>query len=142
MLCASPLSDIALRTSVETGIAYASTLALVTVAHRLSPWHPLASYPGPLMARATSLWLSHVSSTGKRYLILDALHARYGPFLRIGKLFQLHYMRGSLIPTVCRARYSVHQLSRGSFSLSQCREGKDVSIPGTPCRHVLVLQAT
>ncbi|KAM5544664.1 hypothetical protein V8D89_001562, partial [Ganoderma adspersum] len=36
------------------------------------------------IARTTSLWLSHMSSTGKWYLILDALHAHYGPFLRIG----------------------------------------------------------
>ena len=38
------------------------------------------------MAKTTSLWLTYISSTGKRYLILDALHARYGPFLRIGKV--------------------------------------------------------
>nr|VWP01008.1 Cytochrome P450 monooxygenase AKT7 (EC (AK-toxin biosynthesis protein 7) [Ganoderma boninense] len=36
------------------------------------------------MAKTTSLWLSYMSSTGKRYLILDDLHSRYGPFVRIG----------------------------------------------------------
>ena len=69
---------------MEIAAVYTLTLILVTLAYRLSPWHPLASYPGPLLARTTSLWLTYISSTGKRYLILDALHARYGPFLRIG----------------------------------------------------------
>ncbi|PIL32218.1 cytochrome P450 [Ganoderma sinense ZZ0214-1] len=81
---ASALSNIALKTSAEIGIVYTLTLILITLAHRLSPWHPLASYPGPPLARTTSLWLTYISYTGKRYLILDALHARYGPFLRVG----------------------------------------------------------
>ncbi|PIL32262.1 cytochrome P450 [Ganoderma sinense ZZ0214-1] len=80
----SALSDIALKTSVEICAIYVLTLILITLACRLSPWHPLASYPGPLLAKTTSLWLTYVSSTGKRYAILDSLHARYGPFLRIG----------------------------------------------------------
>ncbi|KAI1783613.1 cytochrome P450 [Ganoderma leucocontextum] len=84
VLGASALSDIALRASRDMGVVYALTLSLITVAYRLSPWHRLASYPGPLMAKTTSLWLTYISSTGKRYLILDALHARYGPFVRIG----------------------------------------------------------
>ena len=83
-LSASVLSERALRTSAEMGIVYVLTLVLITLVHRLSPWHPLASYPGPFMAKITSLWLTYISYTGKRYLILDALHARYGPFLRIG----------------------------------------------------------
>ena len=79
--------EIALKTSANISVAYTLTLVLITLAHRLSPWHPLASYPGPLLARTTSLWLTYISYTGKRYLILDALHARYGPFLRIGRRF-------------------------------------------------------
>ncbi|KAM5544703.1 hypothetical protein V8D89_001601 [Ganoderma adspersum] len=84
VLSASALSGIALKTSAEIFAVYVLTLILTTLAYRLSPWHPLASYPGPFLARTTSLWLTYISSTGKRYLILDALHARYGPFLRIG----------------------------------------------------------
>ncbi|KAJ8486823.1 hypothetical protein ONZ51_g4573 [Trametes cubensis] len=64
--------------------AYTLTTTLITVVYRLSPWHPLASYPGPRMAKLTSLWLSYISSTGKRFDIIDQLHQEYGPFLRIG----------------------------------------------------------
>ncbi|KAI0353754.1 cytochrome P450 [Trametes cingulata] len=56
----------------------------ITIVYRLCPWHPLAAYPGPTLAKVTSLWLSYISFTGKRYQILDDLHAQYGPFLRIG----------------------------------------------------------
>ncbi|KAJ8486842.1 hypothetical protein ONZ51_g4582 [Trametes cubensis] len=59
-------------------------LAAITIIYRLSPWHPLASYPGPIWARISSLWLTYISSTGKRHLILDRLHEEYGPFVRIG----------------------------------------------------------
>ncbi|KAL1949719.1 hypothetical protein VTO73DRAFT_8600 [Trametes versicolor] len=64
--------------------AYSLTVWVITVTYRLSPWHPLAGYPGPLVAKITGLWLSYISFTGKRYQILDDLHARYGPFLRVG----------------------------------------------------------
>ena len=93
VLDASALSLMALETSVGICAVYTATLILITLAYRLSPWHPLASYPGPLLARTTSLWLTYVSYTGKRYLILDALHARYGPFLRIGTHYALSYVR-------------------------------------------------
>lgn len=64
--------------------AYLCSALLCTAAYRLSPWHPLAHYPGPWMWRISSLWLTYISYKGRRHLILDRLHARYGPFLRIG----------------------------------------------------------
>ncbi|KAI0667874.1 cytochrome P450 [Trametes maxima] len=68
--------------------AFTSTYVLVvcffTATYRLSPWHPLSSYPGPLLAKISSLWLSYISFTGKRYEVFDHLHHQYGPFLRIG----------------------------------------------------------
>ncbi|KAI0741404.1 cytochrome P450 [Daedaleopsis nitida] len=63
---------------------YIATLISVTAAYRLSPWHPLASYPGPLLARISSLWLVYVSFWGRRHLVVHHLHERYGPFVRIG----------------------------------------------------------
>ncbi|KAI8969884.1 cytochrome P450 [Trametes punicea] len=63
---------------------YLLTALTITALYRLSPFHPLASYPGPRIAKLTSLWLSYISSTGKRYEIIDALHEKHGPFLRIG----------------------------------------------------------
>ncbi|TFK91279.1 cytochrome P450 [Polyporus arcularius HHB13444] len=63
--------------------AYFASLAATTVGYRLSPWHPLAQYPGPTLWKVSSLFLSKISLTGRRHKILDRLHQRYGPILRI-----------------------------------------------------------
>ncbi|KAF8526942.1 cytochrome P450 [Hysterangium stoloniferum] len=63
---------------------YGASALLATVLYRMSPWHPLAGYPGPRSWWISSLKLTCVSYGGKRHLLLDDLHQRYGPFLRIG----------------------------------------------------------
>ncbi|KAI0648784.1 cytochrome P450 [Trametes meyenii] len=62
---------------------YLLSLAFVTVAFRLSPCHPLAAYPGPLLWKTSSLFLSLISLSGRRHHVLDKLHQQYGPFMRI-----------------------------------------------------------
>lgn len=88
------LSDHALCATIALHSIYLVSLAGTTVAYRLSPWHPLASFPGPWAAKASSLWLLYMSLGGQRYLLIDALHARYGPFVRIGEY--LRWQRVSL----------------------------------------------
>ncbi|KAK0190218.1 cytochrome P450 [Armillaria mellea] len=60
-----------------------SFLILSAIAYRLSPFHPLSKYPGPLLAKSTSLYLTHTVWTGKRHLIFNELHRRLGPFAQI-----------------------------------------------------------
>ncbi|KAI0046870.1 cytochrome P450 [Auriscalpium vulgare] len=55
-----------------------------TALYRLSPFHPLAGYPGPQYWWISSLWLTYISFRGRRHLVLDELHRQYGPFVRIG----------------------------------------------------------
>ncbi|GJE88926.1 cytochrome P450 [Phanerochaete sordida] len=57
---------------------------LATMVYRLSPWHPLAQYPGPVLCRISSLWLTYVSFRGRRHLVLDRMHDKYGEYMRIG----------------------------------------------------------
>ncbi|KAH8830807.1 cytochrome P450 [Flagelloscypha sp. PMI_526] len=52
--------------------------------YRFSPWHPLASYPGPFLARGSNLWMSLHSVGGKRHLLMQSLHTQYGTCVRIG----------------------------------------------------------
>ncbi|KAI0667902.1 cytochrome P450 [Trametes maxima] len=73
-----------LATTASIYAVYFSSLIAVTLTYRLSPWHPLTSYPGPLLCKLTGLWLAYVSFTGKRHHYLDRWHARYGPFVRVG----------------------------------------------------------
>lgn len=75
----------AFSTAVGLSSTYTLSACATTIGYRLSPWHPLADIPGPRLWRITSLWLSWVSWKGRRYLILDRLHAKYGPYLRIGE---------------------------------------------------------
>ncbi|KAF5327372.1 hypothetical protein D9619_004468 [Psilocybe cf. subviscida] len=62
---------------------WASILTSITV-YRLSPWHPLASYPGPLICKLTKFHIAFMSLGGKQYLYYARLHEKYGDAVRIG----------------------------------------------------------
>ncbi|KAF3764058.1 cytochrome P450, partial [Cryphonectria parasitica EP155] len=71
----------------ETSLAAASFLsalfASMTV-YRLA-FHPLRSFPGPLMWRISKLWhVFRVAPSQQNYLLLDKLYHEYGPFVRTG----------------------------------------------------------
>ena len=77
------------RGSIETAIVHAYiffylTLAASIVSYRLSPFHPLANYPGPRLAKITKLWAAFKVRKGKYHLCLRNLHETYGPYVRIG----------------------------------------------------------
>ncbi|TFK45973.1 cytochrome P450 [Heliocybe sulcata] len=52
--------------------------------YRLSPFHPLAKIPGPIINKITSLRLAYIVYSGKRHVILGELHRRYGKIVRTG----------------------------------------------------------
>lgn len=54
------------------------------ITYRLSPFHPLAKFPGPLLWKTSGLFLAHQSWRGYRHLVLDELHSKYGEYVRIG----------------------------------------------------------
>lgn len=60
-------------------------LVVTALAYRLSPLHPLYKYPGPRVAKCTSLYMTHVVWSGNRYKVYLELHRRYGDFVRIGE---------------------------------------------------------
>ncbi|KDR74133.1 hypothetical protein GALMADRAFT_250969 [Galerina marginata CBS 339.88] len=68
---------------VSYAIAYATLIVSVLV-YRLSPFHPLAKYPGPFLAKCTQFWSVYHSYTGKTHLNFLSLHRRYGPIVRTG----------------------------------------------------------
>ncbi|TBU27644.1 high nitrogen upregulated cytochrome P450 monooxygenase 2 [Dichomitus squalens] len=69
------------RSSLST---YLATLALSIVVYRLSPFHPLAAYPGPWWAKISMLCTALVASTGTRSKRVRRLHDVYGDVFRIG----------------------------------------------------------
>ncbi len=64
--------------------AYWSGLVFFTLAYRLSPFHPLAKYPGPLLAKTSKWWAAYLSGTGDQHRYIKRLHDRYGDVVRIG----------------------------------------------------------
>lgn len=65
-------------------LAAASTLTYLVglLVYRLY-FHPLAKYPGPLLARLTEWVDVYYTFTGDRHLIHAAAHEKYGDFVRI-----------------------------------------------------------
>lgn len=63
---------------------YLSTLLTSIVLYRISPFHPLAKYPGPIIARTTALWMAYIASKRKRQYYVQQLHHQYGDIVRLG----------------------------------------------------------
>lgn len=71
--------------SVLTSIGFhLATLIASTVVYRLSPFHPLARYPGPVLARVTRFWAFSKALGGKHHLMYHQLHEKYGDVVRTG----------------------------------------------------------
>ena len=73
--------------SLTVFIIFWSTLITSILAYRVSPWHPLAQYPGPLICKFTKFYLAFLSLHGKQYLYYSQLHKKYGDVVRIGTYY-------------------------------------------------------
>lgn len=67
-----------------TLFVYLSILTTSVVAYRLSPFHPLAKYPGPLIARVTRLWAVYKAYGRQQHVYYHELHEKYGEVVRTG----------------------------------------------------------
>ena len=67
-------------------------LLISIISYRLSPWHPLASYPGPAIAKISKLWGAVIMAKGKNHEYFKHLHGKYGPYVRIGKCSHFHLL--------------------------------------------------
>jgi hypothetical protein len=78
----APFSPV--MTMCLVAIVHLGGIVIFTVLYRISPFHPLAAYPGPFINKVTSLRLLMVVYSGKRHLIVTEWHERYGRFVRTG----------------------------------------------------------
>ncbi|KIJ45960.1 hypothetical protein M422DRAFT_29605 [Sphaerobolus stellatus SS14] len=85
-------------------IIHLLSLSLSVIIYRLSPFHPLAKYPGPVICKITKFWTYERIRKGDRHRYFQALHAQYGPFVRTGPN-QLTIADAAAIPTVMSSRY-------------------------------------
>ena len=69
---------------VTTFASYFGVLVSSIVLYRISPFHPLAQYPGPLLAKITKWWHAYQVYNGKQHIYIQQLHKKYGDVVRIG----------------------------------------------------------
>jgi hypothetical protein len=84
---------------------YILALVTSTILYRISPFRPLAKFPGPLFARTSRIWWSYVSRAGHQHLIMQQLHEKYGGVVRIGPN-HLSIRDAAAIPAMFGARSS------------------------------------
>ncbi|KAI0706787.1 cytochrome P450 [Cerioporus squamosus] len=65
-------------------LAFPISIATSVAAYRISPFRPLAGYPGPVLARVSKLWAVWHMWRGRQHHVIIELHQRYGTFVRIG----------------------------------------------------------
>ncbi|KAJ7595196.1 cytochrome P450 [Mycena floridula] len=65
-------------------VIFHSTLIIATCIYRLSPLHPLAKYPGPVLFKLSRLAAWYLVRRGDQHKYYRALHERYGPYIRTG----------------------------------------------------------
>lgn len=77
-------ASVILATAVAFAMYTTALLSSLTF-YRLSPFHPLAKYPGPIACKLSKLWLSWICLSGKQHIYYFHLHEKYGDIVRIGQ---------------------------------------------------------
>ena len=72
-----------------TYAVYWALILLFTVLYRISPFHPLAKYPGPLGCRVSKIWFAYLTVRGKKaHVYVRQLHKKYkSDVVRIGTFY-------------------------------------------------------
>jgi hypothetical protein len=88
---------------VPAFILYLLSLSASIVLYRISPFHPLAKCPGPLLARVSRVYWSFASSSGLPHIRMQQLHEKYGDIVRTGPN-HLSIRDAAAIPAIFGAR--------------------------------------
>lgn len=113
-----------------TFITHYTSLLLSIIVYRVSPFHPLAQYPGPFLAKITKLYHAWQVYKGKQHIYLKDLHERYGEVVRTG---ECRLIAGARDPH--GARLGPNDLSMRDASCIQPALGAQ-GMPKGPCTHL------
>ncbi|KAH7931073.1 high nitrogen upregulated cytochrome P450 monooxygenase 2 [Leucogyrophana mollusca] len=80
-------------------VVFLTTLFTSISIYRISPFHPLAEYPGPLLCKLTQFWNVWMMWGGKQHIYRLWLHQTYGPIVRIGPN-ELSIVDKELLPSI------------------------------------------
>ncbi|KAJ8091955.1 hypothetical protein PM082_024190 [Marasmius tenuissimus] len=65
-------------------LVFFSSLVTSIILYRVSPFHPLAKVPGPMIFKITKFWRMCICWRGQQHFVLKDLHHQYGPIVRTG----------------------------------------------------------
>ena len=74
----------ALKGTILAFSAYYGVLCSSIVLYRLSPWHPMARYPGPMLAKFSKFYMVYIVHQPQSWKWIQAQHHKYGDAVRIG----------------------------------------------------------
>ncbi|KAF1360994.1 cytochrome P450 4A10 [Lizonia empirigonia] len=80
------LLDLILSTFLEHPLTSTVTFIVLLICARTIYriyFHPLSHIPGPILSKATSLWLHYHAYIGDEASTIHRLHTRYGPYVRV-----------------------------------------------------------
>ncbi|KAJ4483590.1 cytochrome P450 [Lentinula aciculospora] len=82
--CVSPVASVQWTDYIFTSGAFYASLLSSIILYRLSPFHPLAKVPGPVMHKVSKLWSVWICWQGRQHIEFKAMHDKYGPVVRTG----------------------------------------------------------
>ncbi|KAI0785593.1 cytochrome P450 [Abortiporus biennis] len=103
--------------------SYWSLIVAFVCAYRLSPLHPLAKYPGPIMCKLTKLGHVYLYTQRKHFGYVSGLHKKYGDVVRIGPN-ELSFVDGNTCLTISK------DLPKGPYYDSRQQEHIGSSLDG------------
>ena len=80
---------------------YLCALGVSVITYRLSPWHPLGEFPGPVGFRTSKLWMAACAAAGRECFVVKALHEQYGDVVRTGERYAGLALGTSLTVSMC-----------------------------------------
>lgn len=114
------LLDVILGAFIERPITSTTTLFVLLIATRTIYriyFHPLSHIPGPLLSKATSLWLHYHAYIGDEASSIHRLHAQHGPYVRVAPnevdisdadaIQPIYVARGGFAKAPCYANFDI-----------------------------------
>lgn len=71
--------------SIVTAFSYYFIIIFFAISYRLSPFHPLAKFPGPILNRISKLQSFRMVVRGHLHQYYQELHQQYGDIVRVGE---------------------------------------------------------
>ena len=83
-------SQLSLLQHIGTVLSYWGLVLAFTAIYRLSPFHPLAKFPGPTPAKLSKIYWAYLNVRGDAYRVAKHWHDKCGDVVRIGE-YEFNY---------------------------------------------------